>query len=233
MAKITPGSIVSQVSGKLAGSVFLKGANKAVIRQRVTGTKKQPLTKFGTSISQTRFNSFARNWRSLTQAQRDTWTAAAPKFPTTDKLGQKVILTGMQLYTQLNCGRVFIGNSLLVTAPSPRAMPQIRITAVEIVAGGIFRITYGGAGLFINSALVVRASLPVSPGRMRIRPTELKFVLVATTNPGNPVSLAVLYPARVISTAGKTGQKIFVQIQAVDSASGKQSEGVTASAIIT
>lgn len=233
MAKITPGSIVSQVSGKLAGSVFLKGAGKAVIRQRVTGTKKQPISKSSISVTQQRFISFARNWRTLTEAQRTAWNEMASRYETTDKLGQVVIPTGLQLYSKLNAGRILNGVAVTATPFPPARFPSMIIDAVTIVAGVSFTVSFTKTASLDVVNFLFRASLPVSAGRSRIRLSELKLISAPGSFIFSPISLQSAYALRQISTAGKQGMKIFVSMQAIGFQNGQMGKPVIASGIIT
>lgn len=233
MAKFTPGSIVSQVSGKLAGSVFLKGQGKAIIRQRVTGTKKQPIAKSSISVSQQQVISFARNWRTLTDAQRKAWSQMTSQYETTDKLGQRVRLTGLQLYTKQNAGRAMNGLPATTTPIPPARVRSVNIQSVNIVAGVSFTVTLTLSQGFDVVNWFIRASLPVSAGRSRIRPTELKLVIPPTSFIFSGISLQAGYTLRQMSTAGKQGMKIFVSFQPAGFVNGVMEKPVIASGIIT
>jgi hypothetical protein len=233
MAKFTPGSIISQVSGKLAGSVFSRGKSKAVIRQRVVGKRKTNLQKNSIAVSQARVISFARNWRTLTEAQRTAWSEMAIKFPTTDKLGQPTVLTGLQLYTKQNAGRAMNGLAATTTPIQPARVRSVNITSVNIVAGVSFTVTFTLSQGFDVVNWFIRASRPVSAGRSSIRPTELKLIIPPTSFIFSGLSLQAGYTLRQMSTAGKQGMKIFVSFQPAGFVNGVMAKPVIASGIIT
>ena len=78
MALFTPGAIVSEVSGKIAATVYSRNKGGAVIRNRRTPINRRSVAQ---STRRQGLASFASAWRGLTDAQRAAWNAAGHFIP--------------------------------------------------------------------------------------------------------------------------------------------------------
>ena len=95
MASILYSGLVSEVRGKLGGSVLSKGSRGQVIYrkpvQRRTPTANQLNYRAGFSVN-------ASTWNLLDTAEKLDWTTIADAKPRTDKFGNPVTLSGYQYY---------------------------------------------------------------------------------------------------------------------------------------
>ena len=72
-------------------------------------------------------------WRTLTDEQRNAWTAGGGDVETQRRLGRKAFLTGCQFFIKINCARAAIGLSQLSDPPDlpqfgPNPVGELSIT---------------------------------------------------------------------------------------------------------
>lgn len=99
MASIKFASVVSDVRGKVGGTVFARNANGSYIR-----TLMKPVNKL-TALQQIKRNNlaiYANSWRELTDANRGEWNDQISNYPYYNRVGIKSYYTGFQLYMKLN-----------------------------------------------------------------------------------------------------------------------------------
>ena len=99
MASVKYGTIVTELKGKLGGQVFQKCGQSLSLRSNPTHRTPQSSQALKARQDVTRLASY---WRSLTQAQKDSYTTNAASFPTVDKFGNPIVLTGYQLFFMLS-----------------------------------------------------------------------------------------------------------------------------------
>lgn len=114
MARIKFSGLVSEMKGKLNGSVMSSNRGGAYIRNNKAGQKN--LSAKSTQIKN-KFGSLASQWRNLSVEQQDQWALMAPNYPTTNKFGDVRIPSGYELFMRLN-GTLQLQNLPLQTLPS-------------------------------------------------------------------------------------------------------------------
>jgi len=125
MAKVKFGLSVVGIRGTLGGTVF--SANKSGPYAKTWA--KGP-TRRSSSICATRafFSQAARNWASITDEQRDDWSAygAAAQQNKIDSLGETYSASGFNWYIAVNSMRLDMGLSVLDDAPDgvPPTSPE-------------------------------------------------------------------------------------------------------------
>jgi hypothetical protein len=99
MASIKFSAIIADARGKIGGSVFVKNANGSYIR-----TYTAPLNKNtpGQQLQRANMTVYSQKWRALTDDQRNSWGFYAPQVPYTNRVGDKSIYTGFQLFMKTN-----------------------------------------------------------------------------------------------------------------------------------
>jgi hypothetical protein len=227
--KFTPGIAITEARGSFQATTFTRNASGAVIRSRV-----KPINRRSTSQSLVRqqFGSIASSWRGLTQTQRDSWEAAKSSFPYQDTLGQTKIYTASQLYEKFNRNILAIGGTIIATAPSPASF-DIYTLAVSDTDTDALAITIGPNPIPATDSVILYATRPVSAGRNTVGQSDFRQldVLLAADTP--PQTIVTAYEAVFGSLAGLGGQKVFIQIRPVKTASGIAAVPLRAQAILT
>lgn len=226
MAKFTPGAIVSEISGKIAATVFSRNKGGAVIRNRRT-----PINRRSISQSKIRqgLGNLSSSWRGLSQVQRDSWNAAAPNFPYQNTLGETKYLSGQQMYVQFNQNRIIIAQAVSLTAPAPFAFSTITgiLTATAVPA---LSIAFTTTPLPALNNLAVFATAPLSPGIGSPNASRFRYITNILAAAVSPANILVAYQA--IFGNPVTGQKIFIELRPI-STSGQGGTPLRFSAIVT
>lgn len=220
MAKITPGNIINQVSGKLAGSVFCANPNTLSIRKNAKHKKsfqKQAIWFAGTlqlnrENAKNTMASISSRWKMLSESTRQQWISATANYQQIDRLGQTIRLTGLALFTKVNIPRLVLGTSITEVAPTPVTYPEVLSNIFGYVDGNLFL----NIGLMAvppsNSTFTFFLTPPMSPGITSPRPSELKFLVRYSMLEDEDYSLTAQYEAVYGSLSQHLGKKIFVEV---------------------
>jgi hypothetical protein len=170
MATIKTGQVVAEIRGKLNGSVFSRNKGGAYVRQFV-----KPTNPDSTKQAETRgvFGTLMSDWRALTQAQRDSWTAAADNYPVQNKVGDTIKYSGAQLFCRCNMALLSAGQAKADTIPntppahsqgSAALEPPPWETLSQSIDVANLQIDVPSGALLADELIVVYASSLVSPG---------------------------------------------------------------------
>ncbi len=225
MAKFTPGAIISEVSGKIAATIFTRNRGGAIIRNRRTPINRRSVSQ---SVRRQGLGNLASSWRGLTQTQRNSWNNATGNFPYQNTLGETKFLSGSQLYIQFNQNLLLLNIAIITTAPAPFAF-SVFTTTLSAAAVPTLSLAYTPTPMDALNNLAVYATPNLSPGinspnRSRFR--YLENILAAAVSPAD---LLATYQALFGDPV--LGQKIFVEVRPI-STSGQGGTVLRASAIV-
>ena len=80
-------------------------------------------------------------WRTLTEAQRVAWVAAAKEAKSNTRLGQNGTLSGFLLFTKINCTLAQFGQAKVTAPPAPPEFPDLAPQNLVITnTGGVVAI---------------------------------------------------------------------------------------------
>lgn len=229
-AKFTPGAIVSEIRGKIASTVFSRNRGGAVIRNRIKPINRRSI---GQSTRRQVLGSLASSWRGLTQANRDSWNNAAQNFPLQDTLGQTIYLSGEQLYVRFNANLILIGESEISAAPAPFAFSifTAALTAEDDTVAASFDIAFTPDPMDAGNTLAVFATGNLSPGIEAPNASRFRFIGQIDPTDTSPADLVTEYVAEFGNPVA--GQKIFIELRPIATASGQPGTPLRASAIVT
>lgn len=229
-AKFTPGAIVSEVRGKIAATVFSRNRGGAVIRNRIKPINRRSV---GQSTRRQVLGSLASAWRGLTQTDRDSWNGAAPNYPIQDTLGQTIFLSGEQLYIRFNANLILIGETAIDTAPAPFAFAifTVSLAVEDPTVAAAFDVTFTPTPLTAGNTLAVFATPSLSPGVDAPNASRFRFIGQIDPTDTSPADLVTEYVAEFGNPIA--GQKVFVELRPIATASGQPGTPLRASAIVT
>lgn len=170
-------------SGKAGGKVTTNNAARLI----------NPLINTGINATQ---------WRSLSDADRSTWVAAAPNFPFLNKYGVAYTPSGFQLYMSVNNNLLGIGLPAITVAPAvtPTAnMPLFTITSSGPV---VWNLDVPG-GIPAGNTATIYATTSQSVGR-GLEPGRLKAIIQVDSSTTFPLLIAAEY-SKVFGTMPTTG----------------------------
>ncbi len=199
---------------------------------RVKVTPINPNTVYQ-SRQRTYMSNIAKAWAStLTDAQRQSWTAFGETVGTMSIFGNKLILSGIAIFQRLN-RLILAAGGTMITSP-PVALNVTGLTSVTLAAnhvGPILTITFTPTPYAGTQGLYVYATPALSPGITNIRNKIrlLKFYAAAAS----PLDIHTDWVARFGAFPGVAGQRIAVAVHAMDNATGALTPSTVASAIVT
>jgi hypothetical protein len=120
MAVIKLSGLITQISGKVGGSVFCKTKNGQIVKNNSFSL---PQNSPAQSIAQTKIQTVSSRWLLLTPGEKSAWSAEAVNYPYLNKVGETSIYNGYQLFLKLN------NNLLVATLPVNISVPEFEAVA--------------------------------------------------------------------------------------------------------
>ncbi len=227
MAKIKLSAIVSEMRGKLNGSVFSKNRGGAYVRTKVTPVNPQTLAQGNVRAALT---NLSQAWKSLTEAQRLAWNSAVSQFTSTDIFGDIKTPSGINLFNKLNL------NLTAIAAP-PISVPPLAVsvgyfdtlTVAADQSASTIAATFTTVGESADQTVIVEATPCVSAGKSFVK-SEFRQIGTFAGNGASPQALGAMWAAKFGSLV--TGQKIFVRLKFVDKNTGVSGQYTSASTIV-
>lgn len=227
MAKIKLSALVSEMRGKLNGSVFSRNKGGAYLRTKVTPLNPQTSAQVA---ARNRLSAFAQGWRNLTQAQRDAWNAAVANFKSTDVFGDLKEKTGLQLYIQLNVNIDLVGAAAITEPPVPIGADALTsLTAAFAETGQTGTVAFAPTPVPANHSLVIEATPQISAGISNAN-SLFRVIQIEAAAAATPANIAAAYIAKFGALVA--GQKIIVRAKLVAEKTGEVSQSLKSAAIV-
>lgn len=226
MAIFTPGAIVSEISGKIAATVYTRNRGGNVIRNRRTPINRRSVAQ---SVRRQGLGNLASAWRGLTQAQRDTWNGATGNFPYQNALGETKFLSGEQLYIQFNQNLLLIGASTVTTAPSAFSFATFTLSLAAADTPS-FAVTFTPTPLTASNNLAIYATPNLSPGIDSPNRSKFRFIGIIAASDTSPADMLTDYQG--VFGDPVAGEKIFIEARPI-SDTGQGGTPLRAQAIVT
>lgn len=157
MAIVKYGTIVTELKGKFAGSVFQKCGNQLSLRANPSRISSQSNRALKTRNN---MRALASAWASLSYSDKASYASAASSYPTLDKFGNPQVLQAYQLFVYIN--RVM---QLVEASPVSSASAYYNILN-SVVSNDDFSISAGQCLLTLsaisgsNIMVIIYASQP-------------------------------------------------------------------------
>ncbi len=152
----------------------------------------------------------AKAYDALTEAEQNAWIATAAQLQCKSSLGQSGPMTGLQLFTKVNCSLLAIGGDPVTAPPALPTFEPLPISALQITnTGGAIALKLTTTGSPPDGTMLWVARPQRSGTR---RATSFKFVGTL----GSPVSGAITITTDYTNTYGvpAVGDRIFVAANA-------------------
>jgi hypothetical protein len=190
--------------GKYGLSVNWEGRNGQI--RRILVTPKNPRTAKQMEV-RAQMKTHARHFGALSDAQQDAWSVAAAAYKSTPTLGESGPLTGLQLFTKVNCKLGLLGFAPVEAPPTEAEFPAVAPEALVITntAGVIaVRLTCPSEP---GDATVLRASPP--QGAATRRCGNYRIIGVCPPPAQGAADITGLYTATF--GVAPVGKRIFVK----------------------
>lgn len=211
MARVSFSSLIAEIVGKLAGSVFQDSYGGFQIRSRVS--PRNPQTYFQ-QLRRGEFGYITQLWRSLSQPQRDTWIAAAPS-----------IGAAFNFFVQSNVNLSLINiapSPVFISDPAPGNMPieisSLTTTEFKIFASGFITTVP------MDTVLLIFSTSTKEPSKIFTNPSQYSPIkmLPAGSDISSPMDVLSDWESRFgVITAG---QRLCVKSALVSTINGSRTD---------
>jgi hypothetical protein len=227
MAKVQFSPLISDMRNKVGGGVMSKNRSGSYVRSKVSPT--QPASTYSAN-KRSMFTAISQAWRSITQAQRDSWNNAVVNYIKTDVFGNAKRPSGFNLYASLNNNLQDVGTAVISSPPLPSNVDNITSLTCTAVHAGAITITFSPA---IAASMKVKlfATASISPGKQFVR-SELRKIATLGVADTSPAIITTQYGAK-FGAVGAAGQKIFVGMVEVNTTTGQMGRMTISSSVIT
>jgi len=216
-------ALVSEFSGKLNGSVAVRGKSTAYFRNRVMPIN--PNTNAQQFVRQ-RFSIVSKAWSSLTQTQILAWNSAVANWKYSNLFADIKELSGKALYQKLNQNLITSNLSIINDPPTKVPFPTIEFGFINalVVPNISFNseiIINTDSGEYDGCIIIVEATAPLSAGTTNAGSKFRVITELGSSNYsiGDNFNIAPAYIAKFGLPTVKT--KIFVRIKLINETTGE------------
>lgn len=130
-------------------------------------------------------------WRALTDADRASWSTAAPSFPFLNRWNEPYTPSGFLLYMRVNLNLLKIAFPTVHTAPAPDTIVPAGpgVISFDAMAGNFNLNSYTSSPTHIT---LIWATAQISPGAIP-KPSQFKFIYQCTNAESFPFNLNSYY----------------------------------------
>lgn len=209
MAKIKFSALMSDMRGKLNGSVLSKNRGGSYIRNKVTPSN--PKTTAQMSVRGI-FAGIASAWSTLDESERLSFNNKVSQFASTDIFGDIRNPSGKALFQKLNQNLSISLQTNLTSCPDSAAVPFANVASATIDIGDAsFNVAYSGNA--IGSKVVIWATPPLSAGTTFVK-NKLRQVTVVAGADGGTTNIYGAYVSKFGLIAN--GDNIIVGVRTIN-----------------
>jgi len=136
MARVKYGALITEIKGKVGGSVFQGGRSGGIVKNLPQGLVRHS-RRLGTSEAKNSisFSQVTKGWSQLSQIQRDTWSALLGTWTFTDKFGDVYNGTPYQIFCAVNLNLLFAGLTKFTDGPAYLAAEYMNYSVPDYEIG--------------------------------------------------------------------------------------------------
>lgn len=221
MASIKYSALISEMRGKLNGTVLSRNRYAAYARVKVTPNNPRTAEQ---QINRSMFAQLSQMWRTLTQEQLNSWNTAVYEFLKTNIFGDSYKPSGINLFIRLNMNLNNIHRPIIYIPPRPAPVDLIKIVSINLNGMNNHFSLIVETTMPINNYPVVSVTRPLSPGINFVK-TEFRIIDFNYSNIlGHPnqyqIDLSIQYKLKFGALANFLGQCLFIKVMPVDIITG-------------
>jgi len=235
MARVKYGAIVTDIKGKIGGTVFQGSKTGGVMKNNTAAAKSAgnggSTTKADAgrvTLPKRNMTEIASTWKTLSAADRASWNLAAPNFPFIDKYGNAYTASGYQVYMSVNNNLAVTGQSMLSTAPPAPTLANMMPFGLSWLTLGTFTMALSSdvpAGYVCQLYATVGMSAGKAP-----RPGDYRLIQTTTAFGSITPSILSLWTAQFGTPV--SGATVWVQGKLTEIATGRNGETYNAKVVI-
>lgn len=226
-ALIKMGAFVTDISGKIGGTIFSRGRGGAYAKNKVIPlnpqTQAQQLVRQG-------FGALSAVWRGLLEIQRKAWDAATDDYPYQNRLGETKFLSGFGLHQQINLSLGTINKPRILIPLAPALVNAIASMVVVITAGGVKTINATKLGVSADTDWSVEATESVSPGVSNVSNRFKRIAVLTDADTGAAFDIDAAYTA--VFGEPLVGSRVTIRLKPVNKNTGQSGVFSTQSTIV-
>jgi hypothetical protein len=233
MALVKLGGLAQDVRGSLNGNVFSRNRGGAYVRTKVSPV--QPQTSFQQAVRAI-FKAVAQMWATTLDAgQRAAWDAWAAVHPFVNVFGDSIILSGVAAFEAVNARLGQIGEDYIEDPPETWSVEDLGVVAVtgEVTAGVLEAKATPTRTLEANEVLFIYGTAPIQGGRAAQRRDFKLINLVDQEGYASAADFGPDYQERLPGVPFAAGDKVVVQVAAINKDTGAISVGVRVEVTLT
>lgn len=228
MALIKYSALVTDMRGKLNGSVAAKNRGGQYLRNKTTPVNPQSIAQ---QKARATFGGVSSLFRQLKDEDVNAWNAAAQNFPYTNIFGDVVYLNGLQLFTKLNTNLTIAEASNITMPPSPMGAGSVVLgdVVIDISEEEAVLDIDSGVGDF-SVMFVLEATAPQS-GNTRFYKNHFRTIAVGNSVAmGTPSQVYAAYVDRFGTPPD--GGNIAFRLSQINTTTGERSVGSVVKATV-
>ena len=226
-ALVKYGEFVADIRGKINGTVHSRNKAGAYMRNLVIPTNPQTPAQ---QAARNLLSSFSQGWRALTQAERDSWDAAAVNFPSSNVFGDPRTLSGNSLYIQINSNISNASGVAITTPPAPIGADGLTLLTVTATAGpDVVSVAFAPDPVPADHTLIIDATANISAGINNFN-SLLRQIGTEPATTVSPSLMSVQYAAKFGALV--VGMKVGVRAKLIRVSTGEVSQTLTATTIV-
>jgi len=215
MAKIKYSALVSDMRGKLNGSVMSKNRSGSYVRNKVTPSNPQTSAQM---LIRGIFSEITKGWSNLTDNQRQSWENSVEAFQGTNIFGDSVKPSGKTLFQKLNQNLMITGQASVTTCPTPAELPYATVSsAIFDVSDG--ELLVASAGSLTGAKVLFFATAPLTQGTKFVK-NKLRKIAVQDGDDNTEYNIYSSYQAKFGNLA--LNDNVYIGVRVVN-ASGQAS----------
>lgn len=213
--KIKYSALVSDMSGKLNGSVATKNRYGSYLRNKVTPVNRKTTYQLAVRAI---FTLATQAWRSLTASERSQWNAGATNFSRTNIFGDIRNLSGFNLFVKLNSNLQNVGEAQITVCPLPVSVDSVVLDSVTIDNSSQSVTIASATPIGTNSAVELYATAGLSAGKNFVA-SEFRKIATLTSSDTFPYVASADYLAK-FGVVPAAGTKVFIKAKSIDKTNG-------------
>lgn len=228
MAKIKLGALAGQVSGSIGSHCFSRNRAGTYIRNRSIPTK---VTNEYTTAVRSILTQCSQAWSGLLESERIAWEEWARLNPVMDRLGERIVLSGLAAHNRLNA--IILGAGLTVISAPPTAQnpsPVLTLTPTVDIGSGDQEIAWTATPLAADHHLVLFGAVTQSTSQKYVE-NRWKRLLISAAAAVSPLDIETVLGDRFGTLA--VGQFCQFKAAVLQGSTGLLSPYVRAATIVT
>jgi len=177
MAKIKYSALVSDMRGKLNGSVMSKNRSGSYVRNKVTPSNPQTSAQM---LIRGIFSEITKGWSQLSEVERQSWENSVEAFQGTNIFGDVVKPSGKTLFQKLNQNLMISGQASVSICPAPAELPYAGLTSAVFDVSED-ELTINCSGDTSNCKVLIFATAPMTQGTKFVK-NKLRKIAVEDGN---------------------------------------------------